>query len=296
MTMKHIKIFIAVCDTGSMTAAAKKLFIAQPAVSFAIAEMEDHYGQKLFDRISNRLHITEAGKHFLQYAKQVSALFDEMENEIINWDSIGTLHIGSNTDIGTYLFPALVHEFKTSHPGVEIQAVIDRTEKLEELLLDNQLDIALIEGQPSNKFITFQKFFHNSLVFVCPPSHPWAGQIIPKEHLNHQDFLMREKNSSQRKLLEKFFQLENIHVNVVWESLSPESLLNGAARGLGVTALSREYCREALAKGTLADFQIENVLLEWEFHVIYHQNKFLTNRMQDFIELCIEWGKNHESH
>ena len=57
MTMKHIKIFIAVCDTGSMTAAAKKLFIAQPAVSFAIAEMEDHYGQKLFDRISNRLHI-----------------------------------------------------------------------------------------------------------------------------------------------------------------------------------------------------------------------------------------------
>ena len=292
MTMKHIKIFIAVCDTGSMTAAAKKLFIAQPAVSFAIAEMEDDYGQKLFDRISNRLHITEAGKHFLQYARQVSALFDEMENEIINWDSIGTLHIGSNTDIGAQLFPSLVQTFKTSHPGVEVQAAIDRTEKLEELLLDNKLDIALIEGQPSNKFITSQKFFHNSLVFVCAPEHPWAGQIIPKENLNHQDFLMREKNSSQRRLLEEFFQLENIHVNVVWESLSPESLLNGAARGLGVTALSREFCRESLAKGTLAEFQIENTLLEWEFYAIYHQNKFLTNRMQDFIELCIEWGKN----
>ena len=61
--------------------------------------------------------------------------------------------------------------------------------------------------------------------------------------------------------------------------------------GPGRHRLVPEFCRESLAKGTLAEFQIENTLLEWEFYAIYHQNKFLTNRMQDFIELCIEWEK-----
>ena len=79
MTLRHIKIFIAVCDTGSTTAAAKELYIAQPAVSFAIAELEHYYGQKLFDRISNRLRITEAGRRFLEYSRQIVILFDEME-------------------------------------------------------------------------------------------------------------------------------------------------------------------------------------------------------------------------
>ena len=65
MTLRHIKIFVAVCETGSATAAGEKLFIAQPSISLAISELEDYYGVKLFDRLSKRLYITEAGKHFL---------------------------------------------------------------------------------------------------------------------------------------------------------------------------------------------------------------------------------------
>lgn len=105
MTLRHIKIFIAVCDTGSTTAAAKELYIAQPAVSFAIAELEHYYGQKLFDRISNRLRITEAGRRFLEYSRQIVILFDEMEFEIKNWDSLGSLRIGSNVTIGNNFLP-----------------------------------------------------------------------------------------------------------------------------------------------------------------------------------------------
>ena len=82
MTLRHLKIFIAVCDTGSMTAAAKELFIAQPAVSFAIAEMENYYGHKVFNRVSNRLYITEVGKVLLRHARQIAAQFDDMEAEV----------------------------------------------------------------------------------------------------------------------------------------------------------------------------------------------------------------------
>lgn len=287
MTLKHIKIFIAVCDTGSMTAASRELFIAQPAVSFAIAEMEDYYGQKLFDRISNRLHITEAGKHFLQYSRQIVALFDEMETEIKNWDSVGTLRIGSNMTIGANLLPDLIREFKDSHPDVLIQAAVEHTRFLEELILDNKLDFALVEGTPSNNFITSQRFLRNTMCFICSPSHPWANQTISKEQLDHSAFLMREKESSERKLLDEFFQMEKIHVNIIWQSLSQQSILNAAANNLGVAALSRRFCQNALDSGIIAPFYVEDVVLEREFHVIYHQNKFLTNLMQDFIDLCL---------
>ena len=103
---------------------------------------------------------------------------------------------------------------------------------------------------------------------------------------------MREKNSFPEKASGRIFFNWKYPCKCSLGKSESGIALNGAGRGLGVTALSREFCRESLAKGTLAEFQIENTLLEWEFYAIYHQNKFLTNRMQDFIELCIEWGKN----
>lgn len=89
MTLRHMKIFVAVCRTGSITAAGKQLFLSQPSVSQAISELEQNYGVKLFDRISRRLHITEAGTQLLQYAEHIVQLFDEMEQGIKNWDSVG---------------------------------------------------------------------------------------------------------------------------------------------------------------------------------------------------------------
>ncbi len=69
MTLRHMKIFVAVCEAGSITGAAKKLYLAQPAVSLAVRELEDYYGVRLFDRIAKKLYITEAGTRFLSYAR-----------------------------------------------------------------------------------------------------------------------------------------------------------------------------------------------------------------------------------
>ena len=70
MTVRHMKIFIMVCECNSITLAAKKLFVAQPAISFAIKELEEYYGVKFFDRISKRLYITEPGKKLYTLQKK----------------------------------------------------------------------------------------------------------------------------------------------------------------------------------------------------------------------------------
>lgn len=92
MTLRHLRIFVAVCETGSMTAAASQLFIAQPSISLAVSEMEEYYGVKLFDRISRKLYLTENGRRALQYARHIIDLLDEMEQGLrilTQWDSCG---------------------------------------------------------------------------------------------------------------------------------------------------------------------------------------------------------------
>lgn len=126
MTLRHIKIFIAVCDTGKYDCGGKRTVILHSRQSaFAIAELEHYYGQKLFDRISNRLRITEAGRRFLEYSRQIVILFDEMEFEIKNWDSLGSLRIGSNVTIGNNFLPQCVKAFHNSCPGIEIEVTVD---------------------------------------------------------------------------------------------------------------------------------------------------------------------------
>ena len=95
MTLRHLKIFTAVCAENSITKAAEKLHMAQPAVSVAIKELEDYYGVKLFDRISRRLYLTDIGRNFLDYAIHIVSLFDDMENHIREWKSSEKLPLAS---------------------------------------------------------------------------------------------------------------------------------------------------------------------------------------------------------
>ena len=105
MTLRHLRIFVAVCETGSMTAAASQLFIAQPSISLAVSEMEEYYGVKLFDRISRKLYLTENGRRALQYARHIIDLLDEMEQGVKDLDTVGQLRGGTSITIGTYLLP-----------------------------------------------------------------------------------------------------------------------------------------------------------------------------------------------
>ena len=82
MTIRHLKVFLAVAETGKMSAAADQLFIAQPSVSQAIADIEKYYNVRLFERLSRKLYITPAGERLLDYARHIVALFDEMELEM----------------------------------------------------------------------------------------------------------------------------------------------------------------------------------------------------------------------
>ena len=91
MTLRYLKIFLAVADQESITKAAEKLYIAQPSVSIAIKELEAYYGVRLFERFNRRIQITEEGRRFESYARYIVQLFDELERSLKNTDETGIL-------------------------------------------------------------------------------------------------------------------------------------------------------------------------------------------------------------
>ena len=146
MTLRHYKIFLAVCDCMNMTAAAENLFLSQSAVSQAIAEMEKHYGVRLFERMSRKLYLTTAGKKLMRYANQIVRMDLEAEDNMKALQKDGSIRVGASVTIGAYVLPKLVSRFQQNRPGTEVFVVEDNTANIEAMLLGGQLDLALVEG------------------------------------------------------------------------------------------------------------------------------------------------------
>ena len=122
MTLRHMKIFVAVYQQKSITLASNSLHLAQPSVSLAIKELEGYYHIRLFDRLSRRIYPTENGHRFYEYALHIVSLFSEMENKIPAWDANAPLHIGSSITLGTCLLPSLVKVYQEQHPEIKLLA------------------------------------------------------------------------------------------------------------------------------------------------------------------------------
>jgi len=287
MTLRHLKIFITVADLGSMTAAAKALYIAQPTVSQSISELEDYYGIKLFDRLSKKLFITEKGSQLLSYARHITDLVNEMEYVMKNPDKSGTIKVGASLTIGTYLLPELVNEFIRQYPFWQVKAVTKNTQDIEQLIIRNEIDFAVVEGMVHTPDIIANPFMDDDLLLVCGRKHKLYGikSISPGE-LSGLRFIVREKGSGTRELFENMMAMNEIKWQPDWECNCSDVLKSAAVSGIGVAVISKLLVKKELETGELSGIKIDNIDLKRKFSVIYHKNKFLTNGMKAFMDLC----------
>lgn len=287
MTLKHLKIFVTVCKTGSATAAGKKLYIAQPSISLAISELESYYGVKLFDRIAKRLHITETGKQFLQYATHIVDLFEDMEKEVKNFDAMGVIHIGASITIGNYLLPEFVTKFKQLYPKIELKVVIDNSDKIQQYVLSNQIDIGLTEGIVHSPYLFVEKFRDDKLILICANDHPFAQiKNIELSQLQQENLILREIGSAGREIFDSTMLSHGLEVNPSWESTSTQAIVRAVQANLGISVLPHLLVRDSLDRNEISQFQLDGIQFQRSFSIIHHRNKFLTKSAKDFIALC----------
>lgn len=287
MTLRHIKIFVAVCEYQSVTEAAAHLYLAQPSVSLAIRELEEYYGVKLFDRISRKLYLTSFGEEFLNYASHIVSLFEKMETEMKNWDSVGTLRVGSSITIGTYLMPHYALEFRKKYPKINLKVFIDNASMIEKMILANEIDFALTEGRVHSSHVVYEKFMDDELILLCAPNHPFSQkQKVSLSDLLDQDFILREKGSSTRELFDSILLSHQIEIQPIWESVSPQAIIKAVELGLGISILPYQLVKEELKKQQIFQIWVEDLSFKREYFIIHHKNKFLSKSAQLFMNLC----------
>lgn len=287
-----MRIFVSVFQKNSITKAAQELHLAQPSVSLAVRELEDYYGIRLFDRIGRHIAPTECGKEFYRYAVHIVSLFNEMEKKMRNWDTFGTLRIGASITIGTHILPVLIHRYQDQFPDLMIEAKVSKSASIEDEIIHNGIDLGLIETQPSHPDLRAVPFMTDSMCAITAPDHPLASvKSISLAELSRFPFLMREKGSAGRKLLDAAFSLQQMTVSPRWESTSTQALVKAVAEGLGVSVLPYLIVKKDIEEGTVRQIPL-NQSIRRNLNVIYHKSKLLTDNMKSFIELCKKYGKS----
>ncbi len=291
MTIRHLKIFICVCKHQSMTKAAEELFIAQPAVSNTISEIEKNYNVKLFDRINKRLFLTEEGKNLLIKAQEVIGAFDEFEELAHDSSKKPLLKIGSSLTIGKQKMPRLIRLIKENFQEVDLQVSINQTSIIENKILSGVLDFAFIQGKPSDPNIKSKLIDFNTLIAVCGKKFNMPDCVTLKELCTY-DLLLREDESVSREFLDHVFALENLTVTPVMESISNQALISAAVQNLGVTVLPEALLTRQLENGGLRKITVSDYEFTRNSYLIFHKNKTFGTVKKEIFDFCYKNYKN----
>ena len=288
MTLRHLHIFVTVFQAGGITRAARILHVAQPSISLAVHELEEHYGVRLFERTGRKIVPTEGGRTFYGYALHIVSLFRDMEKNMADWNSTGTLRIGTSITVGTHVLPPLLCRCRERFPDIRIEVVIHNSATIERFAVDNSIDLGLIENKPEHPDIHGIPFRKDRLCGIAPPAHPLARRTnVTLEELARCSLLLREKGSGGREILDACFALEQLTVRPLWESVSNQAIISGVAAGIGVSVLSERLVARDVESGRVAPFSLRPAL-ERNFIIIHHKSKYLTPPLQAFIGLCLE--------
>ncbi len=286
MTIRDLEIFIAVCDCKSITEAAKELFISQPAISISVKRLEEHYNTKLFDRISKRLHITEAGKMLLDRSRHLISLFNTME--ICTLDGIGNnlIKIGSSITVGNCLLPNLLKQYNEKFKHIKTNVIIANSKKIEDMVVENNVDIAIIENIPTSDKIYSQKLSEDEIVVICGSNHPLAhrNSIRPIE-LTYENLLLREKESGSRILFQDVLRTHNIVVEPTWESVSTQAIVNAVRLGIGISALPYKLVQNSIANKDVCMVRVDGITFFRCFYIIWHKDKYISKPLEEFISI-----------
>lgn len=265
ITIKHLKIFKEVARVKSMSKAAENLYISQPTISQKIQEIENFYHIKLFQRHSRTLGISEDGKLLLDHANKILDEFDIMDNLFANKDKT-TIKFGSTLTVANAVTAKMLKNIEEKHPDMHFQVYVDNTQSIEEKLISYDLDVAIVEGDIHNDSIIHEPIIHDQLVLVCSKDHPLAQfDIIDLSALENLPFIVREKGSGTRAMLDNFMHYHKISYTVEWQCHSWSSIKQAVIMNHGLTLISARLVQNEIDQGLLHVLKLPH----WSWHRMF---------------------------
>jgi DNA-binding transcriptional LysR family regulator len=210
----RLKVFYTVAQRLSFTKAAHELYITQPAVTKHIKELEQQLNIQLFKRNGNNIALTIAGKVLVQYAEKIFQTYTELETELAQLNNMeaGTLHIGASTTVAQTILPKILALFKKTYPDVTFNFIQGNTDHISQLILDEKIDVAIVEGAAHSPQLSYSPFAKDEIVLVTRANNKLSKkqEISPKQLLDIP-LVLREAGSGTLDVI--FNALAGVQIN-----------------------------------------------------------------------------------
>jgi DNA-binding transcriptional LysR family regulator len=287
VTLRQLRTFVKVADLASFSLAAQQLQLSQPSVSYQVKELEEGLGLPLLDRLGKRVSLTEAGSVLYSYARRTLNLVDEASLALEEMRGIkrGNLRVGASTTVGIYLLPAALGAFKKLHPALVISLEIGTRARVQEQVLRNELDLAVVGPALKDPELTILPFVSDELIVVAPANHMFAGRRgLALKDLEGEPFVMREPASGSRASFEKAARKAGAKLDVAMQLGSNGAIKHAVESGLGLAVISRYACALELSGGRLVELHVRGFPIRRDWHIVHLRRRRLPVSVLAFIE------------
>lgn len=275
LTLRQLQVFATVARHLSHSRAARELYLSQPAVSMQIKQLEQNIGLPLFEQTGKQLHLTEAGREMLHYSLSITQQITEMNQVFSAMKGLehGELNIAVVSS-ANYFMPQRLAQFIQAHPKIQVNLSVANRDRVLKQVTENTADFAIMGQPPSGTEMRAESFMENPLVVIAAPSHPLvtANKIQPTQLVN-ETFLLRERGSGTRGVVERFFASHQLPLPRNMEMDTNEAIKQSVQAGIGIGIISRHGIELELETQRLVVLDVEHFPIVRHWYIVHRKDK-----------------------
>ncbi|MDD2529307.1 MAG: LysR family transcriptional regulator [Lentimicrobiaceae bacterium] len=284
-------VFMAVAENLNFSKAADELFISQPAVTNHIKELESRLNTALFERKGNRVYLTNAGKLTYNRLKTIRQQYQELEYELerLNDSFKGTLRIGASSTISQYVIPKVIAAFYNRYPEINLYLLNGNSFEMEQKLIENEIDLALVENQTSHSNIKYIDFLDDEICVITGSRSVYARRkVITATDFQEIPIVLREKGSGTLQVIQNALLKHKINLdklNILIHLGSTEAIKHFLADFDGIALVSEKAIEKELRLKEIVRLSIKNIQLNRKFRIALRQGHpgSLSNLFIEFL-------------
>ena len=283
MNIQQLEYFKQLADTGNFTRAAKKIGIAQPALSIAIKNLEQRLGLNLINRSDKNDFLTAEGKVLYRSAVQLLANAQQVALQMQELKDLnsGVVRFGVSAMIGSYYFPEVLVAFKQQYPNINVQLYEQGTVALEIMLLNGEVDIALIRAEQQSSQLRYVDFIEEPMMVGMPVDHPLAAcQSMTLATFCRQPLILFREGYFLREAISQYSQQHHVQLDIKMETNLIELQKSLVKNNLGITSCLSGIISDDPDLITLP-FSPPIVL---KLGLAWKKNHYLSNASKTFME------------
>ncbi|MFZ5447043.1 MAG: LysR family transcriptional regulator [Thermodesulfobacteriota bacterium] len=289
MEIRQLRSFQAVANLLSFNKAADRLNYAQSSISAQIQALEEELRVQLFDRLGRRVLLTEAGTQLLEYANKILDLVDESHSEMAGAkEPLGSLTIRIPETFGVHRLPAVIQEFHTRFPKIQLNFITCAHEGLEKDLRKGLTDLAfLLTESFQTADLLSETLGFESVVLVAGSDHPLAAKVaVHTRELAGETILLSKVDCSYRKSFERLLHEEGIGKLTRLEFHSVETIKRSVRAGVGITVIPEIAVAEEVAAQKLVILPWTEGPIEVALLMIWYRDRWLSPTLRAFMEVA----------